>query len=212
MPVPIRAAGPAGPPTDQGRQGPAVADVRRLWPEVLEEVKRRRRFTWMTISQHAQVKSVADATLVLAFANQGARDSFLRGGSDDVLRDALVEVMGADLVISAVMEGEGQPASVPSTPVRAHVALDSPGSPESPGSPDEPEPAEQATAVDEWRADPDVPASSGRSDLLARARAEAVTPEDPAADVGERDDPDVHDTDSESLLREMLHAEVIDDE
>ena len=212
MPVPIRAAAPAGPPSDQGRQGPAVADVRRLWPEVLEEVKRRRRFTWMTISQHAQVKSVADGTLVLTFANQGARDSFLRGGSDDVLRDALVEVMGADLVISAVMEGEGQPASAPSSPVRARVVPDSPGSPQSPGSPDEPDPVEQSTTIDEWRADPDVPASSGRSDLLARARAEAATPEDPAADVGERDDPDVHDTDAESLLREMLHAEVIDDE
>jgi len=30
--------------------------------------------------------------------------------------------------------------------------------------------------------------------------------------MGERDDPDVDDTDAESLLREMLHAEVIDDE
>ncbi|HSN11635.1 MAG TPA: hypothetical protein VLS51_05980, partial [Propionibacteriaceae bacterium] len=203
-------------PPDSGRQGPAVADVRRLWPEVLEEVKRRRRFTWMTISQHAQVKSVSDGTLVLAFANQGARDSFLRGGSDDVLRDALVEVMGADLVISAVMEGEGRPApasSAPasSAPAPAPAASDSPASPDSPDAADEAEPVEAPVATDEWRADPEVPAPA-RSDLLARARAEAAAPEDPAADFGERDDPDVDDTDAESLLREMLHAEVIDDE
>ncbi|HSN12772.1 MAG TPA: DNA polymerase III subunit gamma and tau, partial [Propionibacteriaceae bacterium] len=54
--APARAAAASPTPPDSGRQGPAVADVRRLWPEVLEEVKRRRRFTWMTISQHAQVK------------------------------------------------------------------------------------------------------------------------------------------------------------
>ena len=32
--------------------------------------------------------------------------------------------------------------------------------------------------------------SSARSDLLARARAEAAVPEDAALDTGERDDPD----------------------
>jgi len=68
----------------------AIHSIGRQRPEVLEEVKRRRRFTWMTISQHAQVTEVSEGTLVLTFTNAGARDSFLRGGSDDVLRDALV--------------------------------------------------------------------------------------------------------------------------
>jgi DNA polymerase-3 subunit gamma/tau len=189
-----------------GKQGPAASDVRRLWPEVLEEVKRRRRFTWMTISQHAQVTEVSEGTLVLTFANPGARDSFLRGGSDDVLRDALVEVMGADLTISALLENEGR--SGPASPVPAAAAVEA----ESPDSPDDVEPAEPAATPDEWRADPDAVASSAHTDLLARARAQAATPADPAADTGERDDPDVDDTDAESLLREMLHAEVIDDE
>jgi DNA polymerase-3 subunit gamma/tau len=188
-----------------GKQGPAASDVRRLWPEVLEEVKRRRRFTWMTISQHAQVTEVSDGTLVLTFANAGARDSFLRGGSDDVLRDALVEVMGADLVISALLESEGRGGSAASAPV-SQVESDSPD------SPDEVDLAESAAAPDEWRADPDGVASASHTDLLTRARAQAATPADPAADVGERDDPDIADTDAESLLREMLHAEVIDDE
>ena len=195
-----------------GKQGPAAADVRRLWPEVLEEVKRRRRFTWMTISQHAQVTEVSDGTLVLTFANPGARDSFLRGGSDDVLRDALVEVMGADLVISALLESEGRGGPAATPPPVAPVGTDAA---DSPGSADETDPVdtvESVAAADEWRADPDAVASSTHTDLLARARAEVATPADPAADTGERDDPDVHDTDAESLLREMLHAEVIDDE
>ena len=188
------------------KQGPAATDVRRLWPEVLEEVKRRRRFTWMTISQHAQVTEVSDGTLVLTFANAGARDSFLRGGSDDVLRDALVEVMGADLTISAVLESEGRGGPATAAPVAAATEVDSPDSAE------ELEPAESEAAPDEWRAEPDAVASSAHTDLLARARAQVATPADPASDMGERDDVDVDDTDAESLLREMLHAEVIDDE
>jgi DNA polymerase III subunit gamma/tau len=196
-----------------GKQAPAAADVRRLWPEVLEEVKRRRRFTWMTVSQHAQVTGVADGALVLTFANPGARDSFLRGGSDDVLRDALVEVMGADLTISAVLEGEGRPAQAPPAAATARVpGREDSETVNSPDSPDEPEATDPLKAGDEWRAEPEAQTSSARSDLLARARAEATAPVDPAAELGERDDPDVHDTDAESLLREMLHAEVIDDE
>ena len=187
--------------------GPAATDVRRLWPEVLEEVKRRRRFTWMTISQHAQVTEVSEGTLVLTFANPGARDSFLRGGSDDVLRDALVEVMGADLTISAVLESEARGGHATDAPAAAPTEADSPD------SADELDQAESDATPDEWRAEPDTVASSAHTDLLARARAQAATPADPAAsDVGERDDPDVDDTDAESLLREMLHAEVIDDE
>jgi DNA polymerase-3 subunit gamma/tau len=205
-PEPAAPVEPAPAAATLGKQGPAASDVRRLWPEVLEEVKRRRRFTWMTISQHAQVTEVSDGTLVLTFANPGARDSFLRGGSDDVLRDALVEVMGADLTISALLESEGRGVPAVAAPAAAPVEADSPD------SPDDVDPAEPAATTDEWRADPDAVASSAHTDLLTRARAQAATPADPAADTGERDDPDVDDADAESLLREMLHAEVIDDE
>jgi DNA polymerase-3 subunit gamma/tau len=188
--------------------GPVATDVRRLWPEVLEEVKRRRRFTWMTISQHAQVAEVSDGTLVLSFANPGARDSFLKGGSDDVLRDALVEVMGADLRISALLESEMKAGRSAAAPVEVD-------SPDSPGSPDVPDAdaAETVAAADEWRAEPETAAPTGRSALLAQARAQAAEVTEPsvAIDVGDRDDPDVADTDAESLLRDMLHAEVIDD-
>ena len=116
------------------------------------------------------------------------------------------DIVAALLVISAVLESEGRSAPAPSVPATAGVDA------ESPDSPDDADPAEPVVAVDDFRADPDPVSSSAHTDLLARARAQAATPADPAADVGERDDPDVADTDAESLLREMLHAEVIDDE
>ena len=91
----------AGP---SGRQSLTVTDVRRLWPEVLEEVKGRRRFTWILLSQNAQVADVRDGVLVLAMAGVGPRDSFAKGGSEDILREALNEALGVDFRIEAIVD------------------------------------------------------------------------------------------------------------
>ncbi len=89
-----------------GQGGLGAADVRRLWPEVLAAVMKRRRVTWMRLKEHAQVSEVRDGVLTLSFATEGSREQFAKGGHEDILRDALVEVMGADLRISAVAEGD----------------------------------------------------------------------------------------------------------
>jgi len=93
---------PAKPESQSG--GLSVTDVRRLWPEVLEEVKGKRRFTWILLSQNAQVAEVRNGTLLLAMSNPGARDSFARGGSEDVLREAMVVVMGADFAVETMVD------------------------------------------------------------------------------------------------------------
>jgi len=137
------ARGPAGGETDDTKLGsepdpatPApgakftVTDVRRLWPEVLEEVKGKRRFTWILLSQNAQVAELRGDTLLLAMTNAGARDSFGRGGSEDVLREALVVVLGADFKIEAMVEpGNASAASTRTPPPTA-------GPPEPAPSPD----------------------------------------------------------------------------
>jgi DNA polymerase-3 subunit gamma/tau len=92
-----------------------VADVRRLWPEVLEEVKGKRRFTWILLSQNAQVAELRSGTLLLAMSNAGARDSFARGGSEDVLREAMVVVMGADFTIETMVDPSATPSSAART-------------------------------------------------------------------------------------------------
>ena len=79
--------------------------MRRLWPEVLTAVKARRRFAWILLSQNAQVLGVDAGGLTLAFNSTGARDSFGSSGSADVLRDCLIEVLGADLKVSTVVDG-----------------------------------------------------------------------------------------------------------
>jgi DNA polymerase-3 subunit gamma/tau len=104
----------------QAQVGLTVTDVRRLWPEVLEEVKGKRRFTWILLSQNAQVAELRNGTLLLAMSNAGARDSFARGGSEDVLREAMVVVMGADFAIQTMVDPSAAPsAEAPRTPQAA---------------------------------------------------------------------------------------------
>ena len=87
-----------------------------MWPDILTEVKNRRRFTWILLSQNAHVIDVVDGVLSLGMSNQGARDSFGRGGSEDVLREAILQVMATTVKIQVVIDA-GQPApEAPPTP------------------------------------------------------------------------------------------------
>ena len=45
-----------------------------------------------------------NGTLLLAMSNAGARDSFARGGNEDVLREAMVVVMGADFAVETMVD------------------------------------------------------------------------------------------------------------
>lgn len=65
-----------------------AAELRRVWPNVLDEAKRRRRFTHMLLSQHAQVVDLVDGVLTLGFSGPGPRENFGTGGSAEVLVEA----------------------------------------------------------------------------------------------------------------------------
>jgi DNA polymerase-3 subunit gamma/tau len=106
---------PADPPVQSDGRF-SVVDVRRLWPEVLEKVKGRRRFTWILLSQHAQVADVGDGALTLALANAGARDSFLRSGNEEILRQSLMDVLGVDWRVEAILDPSAGPGDRAGTP------------------------------------------------------------------------------------------------
>jgi DNA polymerase III subunit gamma/tau len=81
-----------------------LAGVRRMWPDILEVVKAKRRFTWLVLLDHVQVVGLSEGALTLAFANEGQRKNFATGGSEEVLREAIHEVLGADWRIDAVLD------------------------------------------------------------------------------------------------------------
>ena len=111
--VPIRAAAPT--PNANKPSGPIdAAALRRFWPDVIENVKKRRRLTWSLLSSSAHVLSVDDKAITIGIVNAGARDSFTRSGSDEILRAAFVDVTGLDLKIECVVDASAN-SSAPST-------------------------------------------------------------------------------------------------
>lgn len=112
------AAGPAsaGPAPAAAYAPPAGGlDPRTLWPNILEAVKNRRRFTWILLSQNAQIAGFDGTTLQLAFVNSGARDNFVSSGSEEVLRQALAEQFNVQWKIDALVDPSGGGSAPAST-------------------------------------------------------------------------------------------------
>jgi DNA polymerase-3 subunit gamma/tau len=97
-------------------------EVRRLWPDVVEATKLRRRVAWMHLTQNSQVIAVEGNVLTLGFTNAGARDSFLGGGCDEILRQAAIDVAGVDWKVEAIVD----PGTTGGTPAASAPAATPP--------------------------------------------------------------------------------------
>ena len=92
-------------PTNHKPSGVAdIATLRRLWPQVIENVKGKRRLTWSLLATSAQILSVDDESISIGIVNAGARDSFVRSESDVILSDAFEEVAGVRRKIVATVD------------------------------------------------------------------------------------------------------------
>jgi DNA polymerase-3 subunit gamma/tau len=81
-----------------------ISALRRMWPEVIENVKKRRRLTWSLLSTSAQIISLDDEVITIGMVNVGAKDSFIRSESDVILSDAFEEVTGVRRKIDATVD------------------------------------------------------------------------------------------------------------
>jgi DNA polymerase-3 subunit gamma/tau len=81
-----------------------IAALRRAWPDVIEDVKKRRRLTWSLLSASAQVLSVDENAITIGIVNAGAKESFERSESDVILRNAFIDVVGLDRKIAVVVD------------------------------------------------------------------------------------------------------------
>jgi DNA polymerase-3 subunit gamma/tau len=90
-----------------------VSGLRRMWPEVIENVKKRRRLTWSLLSASAQILGVDEKNITIGIVNAGARDSFLRSESDAILRDAFIEIVGLDRKIEVTVDPSIDTTSTP---------------------------------------------------------------------------------------------------
>ena len=158
-----------------GGSGGAVglADIRRLWPEVLEAVKSKRRFAWIMLSQNAQVIAIDDQTLTLGLVNAGARESFARSGSDEILRQAMNDTIGVDRRVEAVVDPSSDPgaggSSGGSGPVDRAAATAA-------ARQADPVVVRRAGPVEVRQADPVEPARVGRVGRVVAPRVRSVAP------------------------------------
>jgi DNA polymerase-3 subunit gamma/tau len=90
-----------------------IAGLRRLWPDVIENVKKRRRLTWSLLSASAQIVAIDEKLITIGIVNAGARDSFVRSESDEILRQAFIEIVGIDRKIEVVVDASIDTTSTP---------------------------------------------------------------------------------------------------
>ncbi|WP_327116457.1 DNA polymerase III subunit gamma and tau [Streptomyces sp. NBC_01341] len=202
----------AGPGTAQG-----AAQVRNMWPDILEAVKNRRRFTWILLSQNAQVTGFDGSTLQIGFLNAGARDTFASSGSEEVLKQALAQQFNANWRVDAVVDpsggggmppqtggggGGGRPPAAPYQP---------PSSPQASSYEPRPAPAEQGPPP----VQPPPQQDQGRPEPSSydRTAPEPPRPVAPEDDTAEADDPDLVDSalSGHDLIVRELGATVVEE-
>ncbi|MGN6244991.1 MAG: DNA polymerase III subunit gamma and tau [Motilibacteraceae bacterium] len=97
-------SGPSEPPAGAGQGGLDVGAVRGLWTEVLSALAVLKRATWTLVSQNAKVADLAPGRLTLAFSSAGLRDAFARGVHPELVRQALIDVLGLDVQVHAIVD------------------------------------------------------------------------------------------------------------
>ncbi|MEU1307299.1 DNA polymerase III subunit gamma and tau [Streptomyces cinnamoneus] len=228
VPAPAAAGGAYAPPQAQPMAQGDAGQARQMWPNILEAVKNRRRFTWILLSQNAQVSGFDGTTLQVGFSNPGARDSFTNSGSEDVLRQALGD-LGVQWKTEVVVDpsgGGGQPAggfgggagggfgggagggfgggapapSVSYSPPPAHA----------PAAASQPAPQAAPAPGAPSRPAPSSAPSAGPAQQYREPEPPPVAPED---DVPAEDDPDLDDTalTGHDLIVRELGATVIEE-
>jgi DNA polymerase III subunit gamma/tau len=205
----------------------SLVDVRRLWPDIVEATKAKRRVTWIHLTQNAQVIAVDAKTLTLGFTNAGAKESFLAGGSDEILRQAAIDVVGAEWKIDAIIDPSAQPdAGRPVVKQSATAPVEqAPAAPSSPPSwAGDDAPSAAPDSPPSWASD-EAPAPGSPSGLTAAREAlersreagpESGTPVDHGAladAAADPDDPapDTQGMDSTALLQQALGAKIVEE-
>ncbi|WP_093838417.1 DNA polymerase III subunit gamma and tau [Streptomyces aidingensis] len=226
-PAPAAAAQQATPAASGSGGAGAGGDpsrVRQMWPQILDAVKSKRRFTWILLSQNAEVSGFDGTTLQVAFSSAGARDSFVGGGSEDVLRQALADAFGVQWKVEAVVgpgSGAGGGGAGGGGGGAGAVRAAGPPPPPAPAPASAPPPAGPGPRPAERHA-PAPAATSAAAPAPAAAQApppRSPAPEPSAApmnvedDVPEDDDPDLDDRalSGTELLVEGLGATVIEE-
>ena len=194
--------------------GLTLVDVRRLWPDVLEAVKGMRRFAWVMLSQNASVHSLDGTTLTIALVNAGARDSFARSGSDEIVRQALIDKLGVDWRVEAIVDSSAASDTAPAPAGSARPAPSGGGWDAGPAEHREATPTESAPPARSLSDEETTAAARGAIRPTRSGQGNPVTESARESDAAvHRDDPsaDGDQVSSDELLARELGAEIIEE-
>ncbi|WP_174256005.1 DNA polymerase III subunit gamma and tau [Phytoactinopolyspora mesophila] len=171
--VPAPAAATPAAPAPAG--GPGIADVRRMWPEVMVRLREIKRTPWSLISQESAVTDIADGVLTLAFRQPTLRDTFARREDFQAnLRQAIKDVLLVDVRIEAIVDPSADPTS---TSGGGAVAARTPA----PAGPQAvPEPAGVQPAPASTEAPAETPSSAAQAAARAAIQQHRARQADPA--------------------------------
>ncbi|MEU6877728.1 DNA polymerase III subunit gamma and tau [Streptomyces sp. NPDC046712] len=221
--APTAPAAPAPTPAPvAGDMAQGAAQVRNMWQPILDAVKNRRRFTWILLSQNAQVAGFDGTTLQLGFLNAGARDNFASSGSEDVLRQVLAEQFNVQWKIEAIIDPSGGATPPPAAgnfgggrPTQAPASAAPPQQQWAPAQQPQQQPQHQspqppAPPVQQAPAPAAVPQNQPQAPAPVHHAPPPVAPED---DVPEEDDPDLVDSalSGHELIVRELGATVVEE-
>jgi DNA polymerase-3 subunit gamma/tau len=147
MPPPSESPTPAGEGAAVG--GFDAAALRRSWDAVLDAVKERKRVTHARLLD-AQVLDVRGRTASIGFSTPTLAKQFSEGVHIEVLREALIAAIGADLDVQCTVAGAAaaapqtlsSEAEAPAAPAPAAHEGFAPGDEAEPEDPDAPAPSD----------------------------------------------------------------------
>ncbi len=100
-----------------GTGGLDLAALRRAWPEVLGKIFTLKRATWTFLSAHAQIQEYDGQKVVLGISTIGLVNTFRSGVHSDIVRQALIDVLGLDVRVEAIASAQPPPAAAGTAPV-----------------------------------------------------------------------------------------------
>ncbi|MGP3753757.1 hypothetical protein [Streptomyces sp. IBSNAI001] len=84
------------------------SDAVDSWETILEEVKSRRRFAWLILSQYAQVVKFDHDSLRLKFANDASMNKYYSSGVDQLLASVIQSILNHPCQIVTIVGRAGK--------------------------------------------------------------------------------------------------------
>jgi DNA polymerase-3 subunit gamma/tau len=169
--------------------GLTVVDARRLWPDVIQALSGLRRATWALLSGHAQVVGLQGDTLTIGFTTPGLREQYATGGHEPHLKQALVNVIGVEWRIEAIVDPGVQPGATPPPAT----------------SPSAPQATPEQRRTDRPTADPQTPERSAAEHPASERPAE-----DRASEPADAPEPPPWDLPPDDMLENRLEPRAIE--